>query len=254
MLACGMIVCTGLLAWSQSNNVTAEANTTDEIAMKGFSPDILAHNVKYEVVSVESFYHDTIEYLDYYGTGFVYDSEHIITARHIVEDAIDDPDNITIDVTTEYGITCVGYVIGSMEDLDIAVIKLYDSPNCFDLNDDDLEDVDDHGLMSVSVSSQGVDVGDWVMSAGYIDDYWPVYTVGVISHTGFASELISTDVIVHSAALGDGSSGSPVYDLYGNVIGMTYAGWSGEHRISLAHTIPIDVVYDAVEFIIRYSN
>ena len=51
MLVCGMIICAGLLAWSQSNNMTAEANTTDEVAMHGFSPDILAHNVKYEVVS-----------------------------------------------------------------------------------------------------------------------------------------------------------------------------------------------------------
>ncbi len=142
------------------------------------------------------------------GSGFVIeylDQKLVLTNEHVIDDAdsirVTSPDGQTLDAT----------VLGSDEELDIAVLKL---------------DGDTSGLPSVTFGdSSTVEIGDWAIAIGNPVGMSYTVTMGIISAinrdlekpngNGYYNNLIQTD-----AAINPGNSGGPLVNAQGQVIGI----------------------------------
>lgn len=172
------------------------------------------------------------------GTGFILTEDgYILTNQHVIEDA----DSIT--VTMYDGTSYTAELIGFDESNDIAVLKIEAS-----------------GLPAVTIGdSDSLRVGDSVIAIGNpLGELTFSLTHGVISaldrevtlSSKTTMELIQTDCAINS-----GNSGGPLFNLYGEVIGITNAKYSssssGEASIdNIGFAIPINSILDIVESII----
>ncbi len=175
------------------------------------------------------------------GSGFVLTEDgYIVTNYHVVEDT--DEGSITVNMYdgTSYEATLVGYD----EDNDIAVLK-----------------VDAEGLTPVVIGdSDDLSVGDDVVAIGNpLGELTFSLTSGCVSaldreitlSTGTMT-LIQTD-----AAINSGNSGGPLFNEYGEVIGITNAKYSSSSSSSessidnIGFAIPINSVMSIIESIIE---
>ena len=174
------------------------------------------------------------------GSGFILTEDgYILTNFHVIEDSS------SVTVTTydnkSYPATVVGYDSGN----DIAVLK-----------------IDATGLHPVTLgSSDSLRVGDTVLAIGNpLGELTFSLTVGVVSalnreitlSSGASMDLIQTDTAINS-----GNSGGALFNLYGEVVGITNAKYSGSYMSSSASidnigfAIPIDQVRGIVESIVN---
>ena len=176
------------------------------------------------------------------GSGFVYSADgYIVTNYHV----IDDSDSIT--VTTYDNKSYPATVVGCDERSDIAVLKI---------DAQDLQPV-------VLGDSDALRVGDYVLAIGNpLGELTFSLTMGIVSAVGrevtFSSgssmALIQTD-----AAINSGNSGGPLFNLYGEVVGITNAKFStnamsGSASIdNIGFAIPINQVRVIVDSIIAYG-
>lgn len=172
------------------------------------------------------------------GSGFILtDNGYIITNHHVIEDA----DSITVSFYD--GSSAPATLIGSDEANDIAVLK-----------------VEKTGLKPVVVcSSDNMRVGDDVVAIGNpLGELTFSLTTGIISaldrdvtmSNGITMSLIQTDCAINS-----GNSGGALFNMYGQVIGITNAKYSSSpNRTSIdniAFAIPFDDVQEIIESIIK---
>jgi len=143
------------------------------------------------------------------GSGFVLTADgYVATNYHVVEDAT----SITIKLIdgNEYEAT----YIGGDQLHDIALIK-----------------VDGADLQPVSVGkSEGLTVGDQVVAIGYpLSTEVPVLTVGYISAKDQIVDNGDTTIrmMQTDAAINSGNSGGPLFNMKGEVVGITSAKYSG---------------------------
>lgn len=170
------------------------------------------------------------------GSGFVIDSSGIIvTNNHVVEDADD------IIVAFQDGSELRATIIGRDFATDIAVLRVHPP----------------RPLASVSFgSSEVVAVGDWVMAIGNPFGFGGTVTMGVLSargrdlYEGPYDNFLQTD-----AAINQGSSGGPLFDLNGNVIGINTAiiSTSGE-AMGVAFSIPSEIASRVVDHLIAFGE
>ena len=170
------------------------------------------------------------------GTGFILTEDgYIITNQHVVAGAD------TITVTLYSGETYAAELVGAEASYDIAVLK-----------------IDATGLSAVSVGdSDTLQVGASVVAIGNpLGELTWTMTNGIISAL---NREINTDgnpqnMIQTNAAI---NSGGPLFDMDGNVIGVTSAKYSGSTSTGttiegLGFAIPINdalrVAYDLVEY------
>ena len=173
------------------------------------------------------------------GTGFILTEDgYIITNQHVVAGAD------TITVTLYSGETYAAELVGADASYDIAVLK-----------------IDATGLSAVSVGdSDTLQVGESVVAIGNpLGELTWTMTNGIISAL---NREINTDgnpqnMIQTNAAINSGNSGGPLFDMDGNVIGVTSAKYSGSTSSGttiegLGFAIPINdalrVAYDLVEY------
>lgn len=158
------------------------------------------------------------------GSGFVISADgYIITNNHVIEKAD------TIEVTFSDGRTLEAKIIGRDRDSDIAVLKVASrTPLPFvDLADSDK-----------------AEVGDWVIAIGNPLGFGGSVSAGIISatgrdlNTGRSDNFIQTD-----AAINQGNSGGPLFNLAGQVIGVNTAiiSQSGG-SIGLGFSVPSNTV------------
>lgn len=167
------------------------------------------------------------------GSGFIItENGYIVTNYHVIEDGS------LITVSTYDGKSYPAEVVGYDEDNDIAVLK-----------------IDADGLTPVVIgSSDESHVGDTVCAIGNpLGELTFSLTQGVISALdrsvtieGTSMNLIQTDCAINS-----GNSGGALFNMYGEVIGITNAklssSSSGEASIdNIAFAIPIDNVKDMI--------
>jgi putative serine protease PepD len=140
------------------------------------------------------------------GTGFVYDTDgHIVTNQHVVEGAS------SVKVTLTDGSTYTAKVTGSDPSTDIAVLKI-DAP-ASKLHPLPLGD------------SDALQVGDGVVAIGAPFGLENTATTGIVS--ALNREITSPNntpiegAIQTDAAINHGNSGGPLFDLHGEVIGIT---------------------------------
>ena len=140
------------------------------------------------------------------GSGFVVDADEgiIVTNNHVIADADE------IEVNFSDGSKLKAELVGKDTKTDLAVLKV---------------DPKKHKLVAVKFGdSSKTRIGDWVMAIGNPFGFGGTVTVGIVSgrnrdiNSGPYDNFIQTD-----AAINRGNSGGPLFDMYGQVIGINTA-------------------------------
>ncbi len=171
------------------------------------------------------------------GTGFViHEDGLILTALHVVADPV------VIVVRIPGHRQMQAELIGEDPTTDLAVIRLITPP-------EDLK-VLEFG------DSESVRQGDWVMTLGNPLNFEHSVGVGIVSHVarhiqqdGFG---ITNDYLQFTAPSNPGSSGSPVFDMNGEVVGIATRGALSAQGLSFA--IPTRVVRHVLRAMERYDG
>ena len=169
------------------------------------------------------------------GTGFVISEDgYILTNYHVVEDAYTTGSTINVMFSSESGYDTLQYtaeVVGFDRNNDVAVIK-----------------IDASGLTAATLgSSNDLRVGDTVYAVGNpLGELSYSMSDGIVSAT---DRVITTDegtanMFQITAAVNEGNSGGPVYNAYGQVVGIVTAKpnstSSGTSTEGIGFAIPID--------------
>jgi serine protease Do len=176
------------------------------------------------------------------GTGFVITSDgYIVTAYHVIDGATDIA--ITFTDSTSYPAT----LIGGDEDNDIAVLKI---------------DATDLTPVVLGDSTQ-LQVGDTVTAIGNaLGTLANTTTTGVISGLDRAIEMSDgtvINVLQTDCTVNSGNSGGPLFNAYGEVIGVVNAKYSSSGSSSAAtiegigFAIPYADVKDKITDLIAYG-
>jgi len=170
------------------------------------------------------------------GTAFVYDSAKglLLTNHHV----IDDTKGVSVGFAS--GLEVAATVVGSDQDTDIAVIKI------------DKSDLPALGLGD----SDALEIGDWVVAIGNPFGLAHTVSAGILSAKGRTNEdvrglnpngyfyFLQTD-----ASINPGSSGGPLMDLDGRVVGINSAVRQNANGIGFA--IPINMVKEVLAMLVN---
>jgi serine protease Do len=159
------------------------------------------------------------------GSGMVLDFDgHILTNAHVVENAAE------IRVRFFDGLELPAGLVGIDLVRDLAVLKVDGAAELAPVARGD---------------SNALEVGEWVFAIGNPFGLAHTITKGIVSGKGrseFVSERVGyLDLIQTDAAINQGSSGGPLFDLRGRVVGINTAVNSEGHGIGFA------IGWDAVE-------
>ena len=187
------------------------------------------------------------------GSGFVLTQDgYIVTNYHVIEDAVDDS-SVTIEVSFADDTKYTAKLVGGEQDNDIAVLK-----------------IDATGLQPVTLgdSSQLV-VGESVYAIGNpLGELTFTLTDGIVSALDRLITTSSQDangntvsttlnVLQTNCAINPGNSGGPLFDSYGNVVGVVSAKMtqssSGVSAEGLGFAIPINDVKDIINDLIEHG-
>ena len=174
------------------------------------------------------------------GSGFVISEDgYIVTNYHVIDEAT------AIQVAFVDGTTYDATLVGGDQDNDIAVLK-----------------IEATGLTPVIIGdSDSLVVGEDVVAIGNpLGELTYTLTKGVVSAVnrsltmsgGLVMNMIQTDTAINS-----GNSGGPLFNMYGQVIGITSAKLSNSSSSSdatiegLGFAIPINDVWDMIQDIIE---
>ena len=173
------------------------------------------------------------------GSGFIISTDgYILTNYHVIDDA----DSITVSLFdgTTYDATLIGYD----ESNDIAVLK-----------------VDSENLPPVILGdSDSLNVGDPVVAIGNpLGELTFSLTAGMVSAMDrevTLSSSVSMNLIQTDCAINSGNSGGALFNMYGEVIGITNAKYSSSSSSeasidNIGFAIPVNSIRSIVESIIE---
>ena len=167
------------------------------------------------------------------GSGFVLTKDgYIVTNYHVVKDAD------TVKVTMYNGDTYDAKYVGGDEDYDIAVIK-----------------VQAEDLQSVTVGDSSIlNVGDHVLAVGNpLGELTFSMSGGMVSSVNRAINVDGTpfNMIQTDTSINPGNSGGPLFNQYGEVVGIVsakYSSTSGSESVEgLGFAIPINDVLAMIQ-------
>ena len=176
------------------------------------------------------------------GSGFIISKDgYIVTNYHVVGGGT------SVEVTLNNGKTYPAQIVGGDPDYDIAVIKV-------DPGEDELQPV-------VLGSSSGLQVGDEVVAIGNpLGELTFSMSEGIVSCLNREITVDNTpfNMIQVTAAVNSGNSGGPLFNSYGEVVGIVSAKYSSNNAASssasvegLGFAIPIDDVLSMIKDIIE---
>jgi len=141
------------------------------------------------------------------GTGFIISSDgHIATNNHVIEDATE------INVTLSDGSKYKAKVVGADKKSDLAVIKINATKNL---------------AFAKFGDSSKARIGDWIIIIGNPYGLGGSVSVGIVSARGRSINGESDhDFIQTDAAINKGNSGGPMFNIKGEVIGISTALFS----------------------------
>ena len=160
------------------------------------------------------------------GTGCIINKNGtILTSAHILEDGSD------IIITMSNGEDYKAYVVKQLgENKDIAILKI-SVP---------------YELKTVKFgNSEKIKVGDTVLAIGNPFGFNGTLTKGIISRIDYAKNRIQTD-----AAINPGSSGGPLLNTQGEIIGINQAIYNPDNNISnigIGFATPINLIKEYLE-------
>lgn len=162
------------------------------------------------------------------GSGFVIDDEGLVVTNHHVVDGAR-----SVRVRLSDGRRFDAEVVGSDPATDLALLRL--------------SGAEDLPVVTLG-SSKGLQVGDWVVAVGNPMGLDHSATVGIVSGKGRGSMGLYSDSYIDflqtDADIAPGSSGGPLFDLRGEVIGINTAVGSG---LRPGFAIPIDQAKQIIE-------
>lgn len=172
------------------------------------------------------------------GSGFIYTADgYILTNFHVIESAN------SIKVTLYNGESYDAQLVGYDESNDIAVLK-----------------IDAEGLTPVIIGdSDKLNVGDPVVAIGNpLGELTFSLTTGAVSALDrevTMSDYVTMELIQTDCAINSGNSGGALFNLYGEVVGITNAKYSssssGASIDNIGFAIPISSVRSIVDSIIE---
>ncbi|MFO1052023.1 MAG: trypsin-like peptidase domain-containing protein [Planctomycetota bacterium] len=142
-----------------------------------------------------------------FGTGVVYDGAGLVlTAHHLVTQAA----RIEIELPAAGG-TRTAQIVGDDPTTDLAVLRIVDPPR---------------SLVSVGfAANEDVQQGDWVFTVGNPATFHSTVSAGIVGyvdrHLRQDGLALTNEYLQISGPVNPGSSGSPVFDLHGRMIGIT---------------------------------
>jgi len=162
------------------------------------------------------------------GSGFIISGDGmVLTNAHVVAEA----DNIS--VILRDGESAPAKVLGLDRTMDIALLKISG----------------DETWPHVELgSSSSLKVGDWVLAMGNPLGLGHTVTAGIVSAKGrvLGHDIYGNeDYIQTDAAINQGNSGGPLFDINGNVVGMNTAIIAGANTIGFS--IPSDLLAGVIE-------
>ena len=166
------------------------------------------------------------------GSGFIISTDgYILTNFHVISYAVRNNGDLT--VLMHDGTSYPAQIIGYVEDNDVAVIK-----------------IDATGLNPVTLGdSSAMEVGDAVYAVGNpLGELTYTMTDGIVSaldrvittQDETTGDTQSINMFQISAAVNSGNSGGPVYNAYGEVIGIVTAKYGDSGVEGLGFAIPIN--------------
>jgi S1-C subfamily serine protease len=154
------------------------------------------------------------------GSGFLFnDRNTIVTNYHVVTNETD------INIQFFDGTRTQATVIGSDPYADIAVLEVPSAPS---------------GIQPLALSEDSVGVGQQVIAIGNPLGYTESLSVGYISQVNRLLDLepIIVPILQLDLTTAAGSSGGPLLDLNGNVVGITNAGTD----VGFNFAVPVDIM------------
>ena len=176
------------------------------------------------------------------GSGFILTEDgYVITNFHVVEDAT------AIDVVMHDGTEYAAELVGKDSTNDLAVLN-----------------IEATGLPAVTLgSSTDLLIGDMVVAIGNpLGELAATQTVGYVSgidrEVSTSGSITTISMIQTDAAINPGNSGGPLFNMYGQVIGITTAKYSGTTGSGasiegIGFAIPIDDVEPLIRDLIDYG-
>ncbi len=176
------------------------------------------------------------------GSGFILSADgYVVTNYHVVENAS------AVSVILHDGTEYPAEIVGSDSSNDLAVLKLKDEVE---------------GLQPAALgSSSALNIGDMVVAIGNpLGELASTQTVGYVS--GIDREVTTDNTIINmiqtDAAINPGNSGGPLFNMYGQVIGITTAKYSGTTGSGasiegIGFAIPIDDISGMISDLVDYG-
>ncbi len=170
------------------------------------------------------------------GSGFLISADGtIVTNNHVIDGA----DEITVMMTD--GTRLPAKLVGADDKADLAVIKVDAG----------------HPLPFVQFGdSDKAEVGDWVMAIGNPFGLGGSVTLGIVSardrdiQSGPYDDFIQTD-----AAINQGNSGGPLFDMDGKVVGINTAIIArGGASLGIGFAVPVNLARPVVEQLAQYGE
>ena len=180
------------------------------------------------------------------GSGFVLTQDgFIVTNYHVIEEAAEN-DSVTITVSFQNGESYNAKLVGGEQGNDVAVLK-----------------IEATGLQPVTLGdSDGLAVGQTVMAIGNpLGELTFTLTDGLVSALDrlITTSMGTMNMFQTNCAINSGNSGGPIFNSYGEVIGIATAKYgsststSGASVEGLGFGIPINDVKTMISDIIQYG-
>lgn len=161
------------------------------------------------------------------GSGVVIDGTGLILTNAHVVDGVD-----AIHIRTPEGDDIAATVLGADAAVDLALLRATDA----------------RGLRPAPLGDSGhLQVGDWVVAIGNPLGLHHTVTAGIVSAKARTLDDSGVEYLQTDAAISPGSSGGPLLDLSGRVIGINVGILStGRQNVGLNIAIPVNVVKDVL--------
>ena len=226
-----------------SGNDTAPGETVNSISGAMTPSQVYARNVNtvvmiYSEYTAEQSGQISMGYST--GSGFILTEDgYVVTNCHVVEGAASV--TVTIYDNSEYP----AQIVGTDAANDVALLK-----------------IDADGLDHVTIgSSDDLIVGDQVVAIGNpLGELTSTLTVGYVSakERDVTTDGSTINMIQTDAAINSGNSGGPLFNMNGDVVGITTAKYSGTTESGaviegIGFAIPIDDVYDLLADLMTYG-
>lgn len=188
----------------------------------------VSDSIKPSVVHIEVVKKRDNQRYELLGSGLIIDGEgYILTNEHVIDD------HIEVMVTLESNREFRAEVVGADKLTDLALLKI-DVPNDLALR------------AAVLGNSDSVQVGEWVMAVGNPYGFDRSVSFGIVSGKGRVLNVplltpLLNDFIQTDAAIAPGSSGGPLVNLRGEVIGINSRGLGRTQGFTIPINIAVEV-------------